>query len=298
MRSIGKQPNATRQQLEQIMIFQSSTEEYRRRSESRKPQLRDLEYKVFSQFGDDGIISYLARFIPANQRTFVEFGVEDYRESNTRLLLQRDNWRGLVLDGSESNIKKIEGEYYFWKHDLTAVHTFITAENISQTLTSAGYCGNLGLLSIDIDGVDYWVLKAITTVQPLVLICEYNSILGSKAAVTVPYDPSFSRLEKHHSGLYAGASLRSFYELALERGLRFIGCNSAGNNAYFVHDSLPIPLESKSVEEGFVASNFREARDPAGNLILKRSRELISEIAEMHLIDLSTGNTVQVKDIN
>lgn len=297
LRSLGAEPENTRIRLEQLLVFQSAIEEYRRRHSPPPSELQHLEYKVFSQFGDDGIIAYLSQFIPAEFRCFVEFGVEDYRESNTRLLLLRDNWKGLVLDGSSENIQRIKNEPYFWRHDLSAIATFVTAENIDNLLADAGYSGTIGLLSVDIDGVDYWVLKAIERTHPLILICEYNSIWGREASVTVPYDPAFSRIKKHPSGLYAGASLRSFAELAAERGLRLLGCNSAGNNAYFVHESLDIPLETKSVSQAFVASRFREGRDKAGKLFMRTCNELIGEIADMPVVDLANGKTIRVKEI-
>src|SRR5215813_4941159 len=95
-------------------------------------QLADAEFKVFSQFGDDGIIQYLVSVVDIPNHVFIEFGVEDYKESNTRFLLVNDKWKGLIVDGSESHIKSIIRSDLYWKNDLTAVCHFITRDNINK----------------------------------------------------------------------------------------------------------------------------------------------------------------------
>ena len=94
--------------------------------------IRDAEFKVFSQWGEDGIIQWIISKIPFIPPTFIEFGVEDYRESNTRFLLMHNNWKGLVIDGSEENVKKIKTSSWFWRYDLTALYAFITKKNINE----------------------------------------------------------------------------------------------------------------------------------------------------------------------
>ena len=279
------------------MILQSRLESFRRRSISPPDSLHDLEYSVFSQFGDDGIIEYLATRLPKAYRTFVEFGVEDYSESNTRLLLQRDNWSGLVFDGSEKNIHSITSSSYFWKHDLKAVHAFITCENINHLLESNGLQRTVGILHIDIDGVDFWVWKAIQVIQPLLIIVEYNALFGSTEPVSVPYDPMFFRFDMHHSGLYAGASLPAFLHLANERSYNFLGSNSAGNNAYFLHRSIESPVPIATIESGYVKSKFREARDGKGNLTLRPPQECFAMLGELPLINVATGTELKCSQL-
>ena len=94
-------------------------------------------------------------------------------------------------------------------HDLKPVPAFVTAENINTLIRDNGFAGEVGILSIDIDGNDYWVWKAISCVQADIVICEYNSRFGSERAVTIPYDPNFYRTEAHSSNLYFGASIRA-----------------------------------------------------------------------------------------
>src|SRR5664279_1859724 len=113
--------------------------------------LADSEFKVLSQFGDDGILQYLIYHlnIPQLLQTFIEFGVENYEESNTRFLMMNDNWRGLIMDGAESNMQFVHNSHYYWKHDLIAKAAFIDAENINDLISTAGFSGEIGILSLD-----------------------------------------------------------------------------------------------------------------------------------------------------
>ena len=227
--------------------------------------LSDVEFKVFSQWGDDGIIQWLVHNIDIPHKTFVEFGVENYQESNTRFLLLNNNWSGLVLDGSTYNIMQIKHANYFWKHQLLAKAAFIDADNINNLLANTGFDPNIGILHIDLDGNDYWIWRAISIISPIIVIIEYNSVFGRDRPITVPYHPTFNRTQAHYSNLYAGTSLAALEHLAKEKGYAFIGCNSAGNNAYFIRrDKLNTNVREISLEQGYVESNFRESRDEQG----------------------------------
>jgi hypothetical protein len=232
-----------------------------------KLELKDNEFRVFSQWGEDGIIQMLLRHIEIPNKIFVEFGVENYTESNTRFLLVNDNWVGLVIDGSSDNISYIKQDRIYWQHNLKAVQAFIDKDNINKLITENGIKGEIGILSIDIDGNDYWVWEAIDVVLPAIVIIEYNSRFGNDKAVTVPYDPKFIRADAHYSMLYFGASLKALCRLGKAKGYSFLGCNSAGNNAFFVRQDLrPTSINELTVEEGYIASQFRESRDEQGNL--------------------------------
>ena len=257
--------------------------------------LREVEFRVFSQFGDDGIIQYLLQHVDAPE-SFIEFGVETYRESNTRFLLVKDNWRGLVIDGSEANVASITTMAEHWRHDLTAVASFITRENINDLFTSAGFTGEVGLLSIDIDGNDYWVWEAIEVVSPVVVVAEYNSVFGPEAKVTVPYAADFTRRAAHHSHLFFGASLGALCDLAERKGYAFVGSNSNGNNAYFVRLDQLGDLRALSAAEGYVESRFRESRDVSGNLTHLSGSARLDEIAHLVVHDLTTGSQRPLRD--
>jgi hypothetical protein len=261
------------------------------------PRLADAEFKVFSQFGDDGIIQYLVHLLAPLDRRFIEFGVEDYSESNTRFLLLNDDWRGLILDGSEDHIEHVRRQDYHWRHDLTAVRAFVDRENVNALFREHGFTGELGLLSVDIDGNDYWVWEAIDAVTPAVVVCEYNAVFGPARAVTVPYDPGFRRSRAHPSNLYWGASLGALCSLAARKGLAFVGANSAGNNAYFVRRDRLGPLRALSAAEGFVDSRFRESRDERGRLTFLSGDARRAAIGDMPLVDVETSQTVRVREL-
>jgi hypothetical protein len=251
--------------------------------------LADYEFSVFSQWGEDGIIQHLVDVVPIENRSFIEFGVENFFESNCRFLLQKDDWRGFVIDGSPKNIEELKRSYFYWKHDLNAVAAFVDADNINELLGQSGFPEKIGILSVDIDGNDYFVLQAISAFSPSILICEYNATFGPSDRVCIPYDPVFVRTKAHHSNLYWGASLAAMWELATRRGYTLVGTNSTGNNAFFVRNDLCSDrLAALTPEEAFVAPRFRESRDEKGQLTFLRSEERLDVIRGMPVFDVDS----------
>jgi hypothetical protein len=261
-------------------------------------RLSDVEFRVYSQWGEDGIIQHLIHRIPIENPVFVEFGVEDYRESNTRFLLRRNNWRGLVMDGDPANIQTLKKDPIYWKHDLRAVASFITKDNINALIQGAGISGDIGLLSVDIDGNDYWVWQAISGIQPRIVICEYNSVFGGKHPVTIPYQADFQRTRAHSSNLYWGASLPALCELAASKGYELIGCTSAGVNAFFVRRDLAGPFRKLSAAEGYVESRYRESRDASGALTFVSGPDRLRLIADLPVVDVVRQTTLRLGDLS
>lgn len=259
--------------------------------------IQDAEFKVFSQFGDDGIIQYLIGHLVIEPREFIEFGVQNYEESNTRFLLINNNWRGLVIEANKWKIKHIKKDNISCRHDLTAVCAFVDRDNINDIFLENGFTGEIGILSIDIDGNDYWVWDAINVVDPILVFVEYNSIFGDKHAITIPYDTKFSRTEAHYSNLYYGASLKALCILAEKKGYSFVGSNSAGNNAYFVRKDKMGALKALSVQEGYVISKFRESRNQRGELTYISGKQRIQFIADMPVYDIERGVEVKIRDL-
>ncbi|WP_448208337.1 hypothetical protein [Azospirillum sp. sgz302134] len=259
--------------------------------------LSEVEFKVFSQWGEDGIIDWLAAHVPVPNTRFVEFGVENFREANCRFLLMNRNWRGLVMDGSEEHMRALQAERLYWMHSLSAVPAFITAENINDLLEQNGFSGPLGILSVDIDGNDYWVWKNVTAADPAIVICEYNPILGDTRPVVVPYEPAFTRFAAHHSGLYFGASIMALRHLAEQRGYEFLGTNSSGINAFFVRRDLADSVLPYLEEIKAFPSRHRDSRDTEGKLSYATGVERFALISDMPVIDVATGETLALKDI-
>ena len=260
-------------------------------------KFNDYEYQVYSQWGEDGLIQYIINSISIDRSIFVEFGVERNTECNTRFLLLNNNWSGLVIDGSEQNIEYIKNDPIYWRHNLKAECAFITKNNINELIRKNGISGDIGLLSVDIDGNDYWIWEAINVVNPRIVICEYNSLWGPELAVTTPYDPSFVRTKAHYSNLYYGASIKAFSELATSKGYSLIGSNKAGNNIFFVRNDLIGNFEVVDPQKAWIQSQFKEARGESGELTQLEFIERRDQLSELKLINLADGKDYKVSEL-
>jgi hypothetical protein len=253
--------------------------------------LRDAEFKVFSQFGEDGIIQYLVQEtqISEEEKIFIEFGVQDYTESNTRFLLQNNLWKGLIIDSSPYNINLVKTSQIYWRYDLTASTAWIDRHNINTIFSKHGFTGNIGILSIDIDGNDYWIWEAIDVVNPVIVIIEWNAIFGSRHPVTVPYDSGFDRQKAHFSCLYWGASISAFAALGVNKGYSLVGSNSAGNNLFFVRTDRLGRLAPLSASQAYVRPSFRDSRNESGLLDFKSFQQRYQVVENLPLVHTTTN---------
>ncbi|MBI5383205.1 MAG: hypothetical protein HZA90_00815 [Verrucomicrobia bacterium] len=244
------------------------------------------EFQVFSQAGDDGILQHMVHHVPIAEKFFVEFGIQNYRESNTRFLLLKDNWRGLVMDGSAKDIARVKQDPLYLRHDLAAACEFITAANINALLQRHVPGRQIGLLSIDIDGNDYWIWKAIDSVEPAIVVTEYNHRFGPERAVTIPYRPDFVRPERHATRICYGASLKALWLLAQQKGYDLVACNRYGNNAFWVKTDLrPAAIAALRPEQAFVAGQFREAWDESGEPLRPEQEQALLRGLELVEVD-------------
>jgi hypothetical protein len=268
------------------------------RARQRLKGLYEAEFSVYSQWGEDGIISWLIDCLPDIPHTFIEFGVENYQESNTRLLLRMRNWRGLVIDGSKRNIEDIKKQGIYWRHDLTAICAFIDRDNINNLIESADLSSEVGLLSVDIDGNDFWVWQSIEVVSPVIVVCEYNAVLGDIYPISIPYQASFQRTNADPSNLYFGASIRALILLGQTKGYTFVGTTSTGANAFFVrNDRVSQIISLLDGIYGF-PSKFREARDKDGNLIYLNGASRREVIKNLPFVDPISLDCVDLSKLN
>lgn len=258
--------------------------------------LDEVEFQVFSQRGEDGVIQYIINKIDIPNKIFVEFGVETYTESNTRFLLMNNNWSGLVLDGSERNINFIKKDFIYWKYDIIAKQSFITKDNINKLISDYTKTEDIGLLSVDIDGNDYWIWEEINVIKPRIVICEYNSTFGNEKKLTVPYKADFVRGNEHYSELYFGASLAAFCDLAEKKGYDFIGTTSAGVNAYFVRKDLSAPFKKYSAKEGYNQSANRDSKGEKSELLFLQHHERMAIIENLPIFNLDKNKVETLKD--
>ena len=259
--------------------------------------IQEAEFKVFSQGGEDEIIQYLINKINIENETFVEFGVEDYCESNTRFLLQNNYWRGLIIDSGDRHIKFIENSNNMCQYDVEAITGFITTENINKLIKISGYSGDIGLLSIDVDGNDYWILKEVEVVRPRILIVEYNSLFGDKYSITVPYEPNFSISNAHYSELYYGASLKAIVVLAQQKGYQFVGCNKGGFNAFFIRNDVLNDLPTYTVKDGYQKCGSRLSRNEKGRKVFCNYKKQLQTIKNLPVYEIQNKKEVLIKDL-
>jgi hypothetical protein len=259
--------------------------------------LAQAEFKVFSQFGEDGLIQHLIRHVPIEHEVFIEFGVADYRESNTRFLLVNDNWRGLIIDGGTAHRAFLRRAGLDWRHSIDALTAFVDRDNIDRLIHDAGFEGDVGLLSIDVDGNDLWILERISVVSPRILVVEYNATFGAEAAVTIPYDAGFRRTQAHSSNLYWGASLKALDRVARAKGYTLVAGNSAGNNAFFVRNDVLGDIPPLAVDDAWRPSRFRESRDAEGELTyVSGINQRLALIGDRPLWDLDAERTVSISE--
>jgi hypothetical protein len=204
------------------------------------------------------------------------------------------------MDGSERNMAALNSSCLSWMYDLTAKPGFVSAEHVNARIEEAGFAGPLVLLSVDIDDIDandYWAWKAITVVDPAIVICEYNPILGDTRPLGSPYDKDFRRDKSHYSHLYFGFSIAALEHLAAEKGYTFLGTNANGINAFFVKNELassilPLPKASKAFP-----SRHRDSRDQNGTLCHVGRIERFRVIEDMPIIDVETGESLLLRDV-
>jgi hypothetical protein len=198
-------------------------------------KLTRFEFQAFSQFGEDGIIQEIFKRIGTTNQYFVEFGVEDGSETNTTYLLYK-GWKGLWIDGSAESIGSINRTCAnaIQKKQLTAIQSFITAENIESIFAQANVPEEFDLLSVDIDRNDYYVWQAITHYKPRVVITEYNSIFRPGDEFVVKYDAN-AMWDKSSN---FGASLETMTKLAEQKGYKLVASSFAGLNAFYVREDV------------------------------------------------------------
>lgn len=202
------------------------------------PGMKDVGFRKYSQFEEDGILLYIFSLIRPINRKCVEICAGNGRECNTANLIINHGWWGHLFDGNEKNVKA--GKAFFSKNKDTFLYpprftkAWITAENVNDQIAQSGAKGPVDLLSLDIDGMDYWVWKAITVIQPQVVVCETHNPIPPDKALTVPYDPQFI----FESENYRGASLAAMCKLGREKGYRLVGTHRFGFNAFFIRDGV------------------------------------------------------------
>jgi hypothetical protein len=228
---VDNEPAAQKNLIQQYRLLAAKGREW-------LPGLKDVGFRKYSQFEEDGILLYIFSLIPPINRTCVEICAGDGHECNTANLIINHGWWGHLFDGKEQNVR--DGERFFAQNRDTFLYpprftkAWITAENVNDEIVKSGAGGPIDLLSLDMDGVDYWVWKAISAIEPQVVVCETNNAIPPDRALTIPYDPRFV----FKSEVYRGASLAAMCKLGREKGYRLVGTHRFGFNAFFIRNGV------------------------------------------------------------
>jgi hypothetical protein len=206
-------------------------------------RLLESGFRCFSQNDEDGVLLHIFSLIGTTNKKAVEICAGDCVECNTANLIINHGWMGLLFDGDEQNIARGERFYsrcrdtFFYPPYL--VQAWITAENVNDLVANRGFSGDIDLLSLDLDGMDYWVWKALTCVRPRVVLLEFNARWGPHRSVTLPYQADFRPNWDRHPWCQ-GASLAAFVKLGRERGYRLVGTHRRGVNAVFLRSDIGV----------------------------------------------------------
>jgi len=228
--------SATLNRLEPLLARAQLDRELEKIARADPKRLELHGFRALSQYDADGILAEIFRRIGEEHRSFVEFGTGDGLENNTAYLLGQ-GWRGVWLEGDEQMHQAQLRNYpaAIEAGRLRCVRSFLTRENINEVIRGAGASGPIDLLSVDIDGNDYHLWEALTVVEPRVVVAEYNAYVPPPLRWVMAYNPTY---EWDQRSTYFGASLASFEALARRKGLRLVGCDIVGLNAFFVREDL------------------------------------------------------------
>jgi hypothetical protein len=200
--------------------------------------LAAYELSVFSQNGEDGVLQELCRRLPV-PHSFVEFGIESGAEGNCVLLSDIFGWSGLFIEQNSESFEQLQRKYAY-NPRVKTLNAKVTPQNIDSLFEAAEVPTELGILSIDIDGNDYWVWEAITGYRPIILVIEFNSGVPSEEPLVQPFNEGTPELIS-----FFGANLAALEELGRTKDYELVHTDLAGVNAFFVRrdlltDAVPI----------------------------------------------------------
>jgi len=223
-------------------------------------KLSDVGFRIYSQFEEDGILLYIFAAIGAHNKTFVDIGSSDGINSNCANLAINFGWHGLFIDGNKNSINR--GRSFYGSHQDTFlyppefIHAFIMQENINDIIRESGFTGIIDLVSIDIDGNDYWVWDALSVIEPRVVIVETNIRFGLNSIV-VPYNKDYSHPRKHP---YSGASPVAMAKLAERKGYRLVGAINYGFNSIYIKNGIAEDIFPKISVESILSHPLNAER--------------------------------------
>ncbi len=258
-------PHPSADQIAQVLLRLQYRDLARRATNL--PEFPDVEFRCYSQNGEDGILLYIFSLLGTTNRRVVEICAGDGFECNAANLIINHGWQGLLFDGDADQVARGTAFYATcrntWVSPPKFVSEWITAENVAALVASQGFGGPVDLLSLDVDGNDYWIWKALDFINPRVVVIEFNAQCGPESSITIAYHPDF-RLDLTRLPYRCGASLSALVKLAASKGYRLVGVESRGINAFFVRQGLGEELlPSRSVRDCYQQTERLSAWQPA-----------------------------------
>lgn len=203
--------------------------------------LTRFELKAFSQNGEDGVIQEILRRIGVGSRSFIEFGIGDGSEGNCVFLAQVLGWQGVFAEGDSAAHERLARRYAHTR-GVTPLNAYLEPQNIEAVLLAAGAEQQPTVLSIDVDGNDYYLWEALESLRPRVVVVEYNGAIDPYVPLVQPYSP-----RGPDGTAFFGASLAALESLGRRKGYRLVHTELAGVNGFFVREDLAadhfLPIE-------------------------------------------------------
>ena len=235
--------------------------EYKYSLDNSKKMLYEYGFSSFLQHEEDGILLYIFSLIGVTNKKCIEMCIGTGVESNTANFLVNHFWTGLLFDGNPNNINIAKNFYEQHKNTQiyppTIVNAWIDKDNINSLISDNGYRGEIDLFSLDIDGIDYYLLENLNIVSPRVIVLEINHLWGYEKSYSVPYDKNFQAEFSDDGSDYAGASLMAFIKLTKSKGYRFVGTNRFATNAFFIRNDIK---HDRLNEEKILSKYFEHPR--------------------------------------
>ena len=230
---------------------------------------------------------------------FVEIGAGDYSESNTRYIYEKSFSKGLIIDIEENFKKKVSSNIKIWKGLLELENVEICSENINKILDKYELNEKLDLFSIDIDGVDYWVIEKLKPKISKIIVLEYNPTFGHNLEISIPNYKNFNRFGAHYSGCYYGASLKAMINLMKTKDYDFIGTNKLNFNAFFIesdlsHNFQDLKKNMRSLDY-YTTIKIRDSINEKGELDFLSRKKRLEQMGELEVVDLSRSEKKKYK---
>jgi hypothetical protein len=148
------------------------------------------------------------------------------------LLADVFGWDGLFIEYDHDDFEELQRKYAY-NSRVRTICAMVNPQNVEALFAEANVPLDLGILSIDIDGNDYWVWEAITEYRPAILIVEFNSGISSEEPLVQPFNEGNPELST-----FFGANLAALEKLGAAKGYELVHTDMAGVNAFFVRREL------------------------------------------------------------